>query len=1128
MKKLLVMATMGLMLTTFTMPVLAADKNAAVDSLSLGVGADETEIYVNWYSKSANAGTVQWAKKADMTGEDFPQKHMEAAAVTAAAENKSGYYSNKVALTGLEANTQYVYRVGNDGSWSEIYDYDTENFDGGFSFLLAGDPQIGAGSQASDQKGWEDTLNKAMTQFPESSFLISAGDQVNTNNNESQYTSYLAPEELKSLPIATNVGNHDTKSNAYSEHFNIPNVDQTTVTAGEFSGDYWYKYDDVLFMSINSNDRSTAKHKQFLEDTVAAQGSDAKWKVVTFHHSVYSTASHTQDSDIIQRRNELPPVFSDLGIDAVLMGHDHVYTRTYMMNGTNPVKTDNVESQVVNPAEGEVLYLTANSASGSKFYSIMNYDYPFAAVKNQESVPNITNVKVTDTSMQFTTYRTSDMSLVDDFTIYKGVDANGDYMAPVITTPDNDTVILGKAFDPLEGVTAIDNKDGDITGKIKVEGTVDINKVGQYTLTYTVSDTAGNETKIVRTITVLDEDKTAPELNVPAATELYTGDEFDPMDGITATDERDGDITKSVTVEGSADTQTPGTYELTYRVSDAAGNETVKKRIVTVKESTTEETTLITTQDTIWRYLDNNTDPAENLESRTAWTEESFDDSVWSTAKGSFGAKKGQIADLGGGCTPNTLLTQYIEGTKDDIPTYFFRTTFDLEDAEKVVGMTGSLMYDDAAIVYINGVKAASYYEPEGGFESNMSYGGSNKSSPLNGTFQLEDWSMLKDGVNTIAVEIHNGRIDSSDVYFDFLDLTVTTEKEIADTISPVISFPEKTEIYVGDVFDPMAGVSASDNADGDVTADIQVQGKVDVSSPGTTELVYTVTDKAGNKGEAVRKITVMEKEQPVVPDKSAPVLNIPASTVITVGSKFDKMQGVSAKDDRDGDITAKVTCTGEVDSSKPGTYTLTYRVSDKAGNTVTQQRTVIVKAAQQGTDKPAVVKASGVKLNHSSITIQKGKKYTWLKAAVTPKNTTNKKLTWSSSNKKVAAINAKGVVTAKKEGTANIKVKTANGKKDTVKVNVVDRKIKVSKISMDKKARMYRGTKLELDAAVKPVNASKKKVSWSTSNSKIATVSPKGVVKAKKTGTVKITCTAKDGSGKKAVCSITVVSKKK
>lgn len=1128
MKKLLAMATMGLMLVTFTMPVLAADQKAEVDSLSLGVGADETEIYVNWYSKSADAGTVQWAKESDMSGEDFPQVHMEAAAVTAAAVNKSGYYSNKAAITGLEENTRYVYRVGNDGSWSELYDYDTENFDGGFSFLLAGDPQIGAGSQASDQKGWENTLNKAMTQFPESSFLISAGDQVNTNNSESQYTSYLAPEELKSLPIATNVGNHDTKSNAYSEHFNIPNVDQATVTAGEFSGDYWYKYDDVLFMSINSNDKSTAKHKQFLEDTVAAQGADAKWKVVTFHHSVYSTASHTQDSDIIQRRNELPPVFSDLGIDAVLMGHDHVYTRTYMMNGTNPVKTDNVESQVVNPGEGEVLYLTANSASGSKFYSIQNYDYPFAAVKNQESVPNITNVKVTDTSMQFTTYRTSDMSLVDDFTIYKDVDANADYIAPVITTPDNDTVMIGKAFDPLAGVTATDNKDGDITGKIKVEGSVDTSKAGQYTLTYTVSDAAGNEAKIVRTITVLEEDKTAPELNVPAATELRTGEAFDPMDGITAVDDRDGDITASVKVEGSVDSLTPGTYELTYRVSDAAGNETVRKRIVTVREATIEETTLITTQDTIWNYLDNNTDPAENLESRTAWTVPDFDDSAWLTAKGSFGAKKGQIADLGGGCIPNTLLTQYIDGTKDDIPTYFFRTTFELADAQSVVDLTGSLMYDDAAIVYINGQKAVSYYEPEGGFESNMSYGGSNKSDPLKGTFKLEDFSMLKDGINTIAVEIHNGRIDSSDVYFDFLDLTVTTEKEAADTIAPVISFPENTVLMVGDVFDPMAGVSASDNVDGDLTSAVRVQGQVDTSRPGTAELVYTVTDKAGNKGEAVRKVTVKAKEQPVVPDKTAPVLTIPSSTVITAGSKFDKMQGVSAKDDRDGDLTAKVICTGEVDTAKPGTYTLTYTVSDKAGNTVTQKRTVIVKAVQQGTDKPAVVKASKVKLSHSKITIQKGKKYTWLKAVVSPKNTTNKNLTWSSSDKKVASVNSKGVVTAKKEGTVTIKVKTANGKKDSVTVKVVNKKIKASKISMDKKANMKKGGKLKLSAVVKPVNAANKKVTWTTSDRRIATVSPKGVVTAKKTGTVKITCTAKDGSGKKAVCSITIKSKKK
>ena len=206
----------------------------------------------------------------------------------------------------------------------------------------------------------------------------------------------------------------------------------------------------------------------------------------------------------------------------------------------------------------------------------------------------------------------------------------------------------------------------------------------------------------------------------------------------------------------------------------------------------------------------------------------------------------------------------------------------------------------------------------------------------------------------------------------------------------------------------------------------------------------------------------------------------------------------------------------------------MTYTVSDKAGNTVTQKRTVIVKAVQQGTDKPAVVKASKVKLSHSKITIQKGKKYTWLKAVVSPKNTTNKNLTWSSSDKKVASVNSKGVVTAKKEGTVTIKVKTANGKKDSVRVKVVNKKIKASKISMDKKANMKKGGKLKLSAVVKPVNAANKKVTWTTSDHRIATVSPKGVVTAKKTGTVKITCTAKDGSGKKAVCSITIKSKKK
>ena len=88
-----------------------------------------------------------------------------------------------------------------------------------------------------------------------------------------------------------------------------------------------------------------------------------------------------------------------------------------MMNGTDPIIPEDgtVPESVTDPAEGEVLYVTANSASGSKYYSIHNKDFPYAAVMNQESTPNITNVEVTDKSFAITTYRTKDMSVVDTF-----------------------------------------------------------------------------------------------------------------------------------------------------------------------------------------------------------------------------------------------------------------------------------------------------------------------------------------------------------------------------------------------------------------------------------------------------------------------------------------------------------------------------------------------------------------------------------------------------------------------------------------------------------------------------------------------------------------------------------------
>ena len=381
-------------------------------SVILMIGSDETSRNLTWYANVEEAGSVQWAKQSDMQDGLFPAQYNEAAATSIAA-NDEGFYSNQATMTGLEENTTYVYRVVNGDTISQIYTFETGDFDDGYSFILAGDPQIGAGNTETDTVGWDETLDTAIAQL-DPDFLVSAGDQVNTNNNETQYTGYLN-DALTYLTSATTIGNHDSGSAAYNEHFNLPNESDSlgATTAGT---DYWFVYDNTLFMVINSNNRSTAEHKEFMESAIA-QNPDVRWKTVVFHHSVYSTASHVNDGDIIERREELPPVMSELGIDVVLMGHDHVYTRTYMMNGTTPDDSQGVQSEVTNP-EG-VLYLTANSASGSKYYDIAAPEAAYSAVMEQSYRRTITDIHVTDTSYTMTTYYMDTMEVLDTFTINK-------------------------------------------------------------------------------------------------------------------------------------------------------------------------------------------------------------------------------------------------------------------------------------------------------------------------------------------------------------------------------------------------------------------------------------------------------------------------------------------------------------------------------------------------------------------------------------------------------------------------------------------------------------------------------------------------------------------------------------
>ncbi len=151
-----------------------------------------------------------------------------------------------------------------------------------------------------------------------------------------------------------------------------------------------------------------------------------------------------------------------------------------------------------------------------------------------------------------------------------------DTTAPVIALVGNATINLniGDSYTE-EGATATDNKDGDITANILIGGdAVDTNTAGTYTVTYNVSDAAGNAAaQVDRTVNIIP-DTTAPVITLTgnAIINLNVGDAYTEQ-GATATDNIDGDISANIVIAGDVvDTNTAGTYVATYNVSDAAGN----------------------------------------------------------------------------------------------------------------------------------------------------------------------------------------------------------------------------------------------------------------------------------------------------------------------------------------------------------------------------------------------------------------------------------------------------------------------------------------------------------------------------------------------------------------------------
>lgn len=171
--------------------------------------------------------------------------------------------------------------------------------------------------------------------------------------------------------------------------------------------------------------------------------------------------------------------------------------------------------------------------------------------------------------------------------------------------------------------------------------------------------------------------------------------------------------------------------------------------------------------------------------------------------------------------------------------------------------------------------------------------------------------------------------------------IKVTVNPKAADlNACPVIQATDKT-LTVGDEFDPLTDVTAKDEEDGDITDKIEIlENEVDTTKPGKYEVTYKVTDSGGASHVKTIKVTVNPKMEPI---NAAPIIKAEDKT-LTVGDTFDPMADVTATDAEDGNLTDKIEIlNNEVDTTKPGKYEVTYKVTDRKGASYTKTITVTV-----------------------------------------------------------------------------------------------------------------------------------------------------------------------------------------
>eukprot|EP00833_Pecoramyces_ruminatium_P001271 jgi/Orpsp1_1/1175303/evm.model.c7180000053341.1 len=379
------------------------------ERIAITPGENESLLNFGWESTSENEPAILIS--------DDP-KNMESGNIFT-GENKFyrlkngiSYYSNKVTVKGLIRNSTYYYQRLLNGKWEEppvqFKTYDPNNF----KFVFVGDPQIGGSNDRygyftgeklgydkairNDAFNWEVTVNSFFKKTEEPSLLLSAGDQADTMGDdisqEEQYSAYLYPELMKTIPVAPAIGNHEIYSNSFISHFNLPHSYQKKYDKNSLipASNYYFKFNNVLVVVLETS-YDNCHDCEIIISNAIKDYPNTDWRIALFHHDLYGNGNtHSQKSeDSLRLRPCLTGLFDIYKFDLVINGHDHVHTTTKFIKYDNS-KSEGYDISSIKRGEGEddinknpdgTFFVTANCSTGSKFLDfydgIINYVFDY-------------------------------------------------------------------------------------------------------------------------------------------------------------------------------------------------------------------------------------------------------------------------------------------------------------------------------------------------------------------------------------------------------------------------------------------------------------------------------------------------------------------------------------------------------------------------------------------------------------------------------------------------------------------------------------------------------------------------------------------------------------------------------